>query len=86
NGKPLSPHAFRHARATILLQSCDVTAVADFLGNTPEMVMKVYGHNQVDTKKLAERDSVIFGRTTQEQEPGKTIEQKIAGLTDGLNK
>jgi len=68
NGKPLSPHAFRHARATHLLNDgWDVTAVADWLGNTPQMVMAVYGHNQVDVKKLQEQDRERFKKAEKKE-------------------
>jgi integrase len=81
NGKPLSPHAFRHARATHMLNDgWDVVAVADFLGNTPEMVMKVYGHSQVDVKKLAERDKARFYK--EKETPAITPEPAAETLED----
>lgn len=45
----LTRHALRHTFATLSLQAgCSVWAVASMLGNTPEMVAKVYGHHCPD--------------------------------------
>lgn len=42
----ITPHGLRHTHATILIgQKTPLKTIADRLGNTPEMVLKVYGHS-----------------------------------------
>lgn len=40
----ITPHGLRHTHASILIMKRPVNEVADRLGNTPEMIHKVYGH------------------------------------------
>lgn len=49
--KKITPHGLRHTHATILLTKRPVNEVADRLGNTPEMIHRVYGHMMEDMKK-----------------------------------
>lgn len=48
--KKITPHGLRHTHATILLVKRPVNEVADRLGNTPEMIHRVYGHLMEDMK------------------------------------
>lgn len=48
--KKITPHGLRHTHATILLTKRPVNEVADRLGNTPEMIHRVYGHLMEDMK------------------------------------
>src|SRR5699024_5243791 len=48
--KKVTPHGLRHNHATILLTKRPVNEVADRLGNTPEMIHRVYGHLMEDMK------------------------------------
>lgn len=54
-------HGLRHTHATILLNSGqNVKVIAERLGNTPEMILNIYGH----VLKEAEAESVaLFNRT-----------------------
>jgi integrase len=50
--KRITPHGLRHTHATILIsQRIPVKAVADRLGNTPQMILDVYGHSFKDLEK-----------------------------------
>jgi len=56
----LTPHGLRHTHATILIsQRVPLKTIADRLGNTPEMVLKVYGHSY---KELEEESVTVFGQ------------------------
>lgn len=53
--KRITPHGLRHSHATILIgQRIPVKVIADRLGNTPQMILDVYGH----TFKDLEQESV----------------------------
>ena len=56
----MSPHGFRHTHATVLInQGVNVKVIAERLGNTPAMILDVYGH----TFKELEQGSVdVFGQ------------------------
>jgi integrase len=44
--KRITPHGLRHTHATILIsQKQPVNVISERLGNTPEMIWNVYGHN-----------------------------------------
>lgn len=49
--KDITPHGLRHTHATILITKRPVNEVADRLGNTPEMIHRVYGHLLEDVRK-----------------------------------
>jgi len=49
-----TPHILRHTRATLMLRAGVPTQeVADYLGMTPAMVLKVYGHTASEYQKRA---------------------------------
>lgn len=49
-----TPHILRHTRATLMLRAgVPVVEVADYLGMTPAMVLKVYGHTASEYQKRA---------------------------------
>ncbi|MFC5587598.1 tyrosine-type recombinase/integrase [Sporosarcina soli] len=53
--KRITPHGLRHTHATIMIsKGVPLQTVADRLGNTPEMILRVYGH----TLKELEIESV----------------------------
>lgn len=57
--KQVSPHGLRHTHATILIsQRIPVKTIADRLGNTPQMVLNIYGHS---FKELEEESVQAFG-------------------------
>lgn len=44
--KRITPHGLRHTHATILIeQRTPIRTIAERLGNTPEMIMTIYGHS-----------------------------------------
>lgn len=54
--KKITPHGLRHTHATILIsQKQPVNVIAERLGNTPQMIWDIYGHNF----KAMEQESVI---------------------------
>lgn len=54
-------HGLRHTHATILLNNgIPVKAIAERLGNTPEMVHTVYGHI---LKELEDKTVNVFSET-----------------------
>lgn len=58
--KDITPHGLRHTHATILIsQRIPIKTISDRLGNTPEMVLKVYSHS---FKELEEESVVAFGQ------------------------
>ena len=58
NLKTISPHGLRHTHATILIsQRIPVKVIADRLGNTPQMILDIYGHS---FKDLEEESVVAF--------------------------
>lgn len=57
--KNITPHGLRHTHATILIgQKIPLKTIANRLGNTPEMILNVYGHS---FKELEEESVVAFG-------------------------
>lgn len=49
-----TPHILRHTRATLMLRvGVPVVEVADYLGMSPAMVLKVYGHTSSEYQKRA---------------------------------
>lgn len=49
-----TPHILRHTRATLMLRAgVPVQEVADYLGATPAMILKVYGHTASEYQKRA---------------------------------
>ena len=51
----ITPHGLRHTHATLLInQGVGVKYIAERLGNTPMMILDIYGH----TFKKVERDIV----------------------------
>ena len=50
--KKITPHGLRHSHATILIgQRIPVKVVADRLGNTPQMILDIYGHSFKDLEE-----------------------------------
>lgn len=50
--KKITPHGLRHTHATILIaEKTPLKTISDRLGNTPEMVLKVYGHSFKELEK-----------------------------------
>lgn len=44
--KSITPHGLRHTHATIMLsKGIPLQTIADRLGNTPMMILSVYGHS-----------------------------------------
>ena len=61
NLKKVSPHGLRHTHATTLIKGrIPVTTIAERLGNTTEMIHKIYGHNLDELDKEAVQ---VFGDT-----------------------
>lgn len=58
--KRITPHGLRHTHATILIsQRIPVKVIADRLGNTPQMILDIYGHS---FKDLEEESVQAFGQ------------------------
>lgn len=58
--KRITPHGLRHTHATILIgQRIPVKVIADRLGNTPQMILDIYGHS---FKDLEEESVLAFGQ------------------------
>ncbi|TYR82116.1 site-specific integrase [Priestia megaterium] len=54
--KTVTPHGLRHTHATILIgQRIPVKVIAERLGNTPQMILDIYGHSF----KALEEESVL---------------------------
>jgi len=50
--KTISPHGLRHTHAPILIsQRIPVKVIADRLGNTPQMILDIYGHSFKDLEE-----------------------------------
>lgn len=53
--KSITPHGLRHTHATILLsqgkRGSSVKVVAERLGNTPQMILDIYGHTFLDLEE-----------------------------------
>lgn len=50
--KLITPHGLRHTHATILIgQRIPVKVIADRLGNTPQMILDIYGHSFKDLEE-----------------------------------
>lgn len=48
----ITPHGLRHTHATILIaQRIPVKVIADRLGNTPQMILDIYGHSFKDLEQ-----------------------------------
>lgn len=59
--KEVTPHGLRHTHATILIKGrIPVKTISERLGNTPEMIHKIYGHNLDELDKEAVH---VFGNT-----------------------
>ncbi|MGE7977308.1 tyrosine-type recombinase/integrase [Psychrobacillus sp. NPDC093200] len=59
NLKEVTPHGLRHTHATILMKErIPVKTISERLGNTPEMINNVYGHN---LKELELEAVQVFG-------------------------
>ncbi len=57
--KKISPHGLRHTHATILIDELvPPTDIADRLGNTLEMIYRVYAHS---FKKIENKTVIAFG-------------------------
>lgn len=60
----ITPHSFRHARASKLLKACknmlDVVAVARYMGHSPSMLMDTYSHCQENTIKGVLRRAGLY--------------------------
>lgn len=62
--KEITPHGLRHTHATILIsKNVNVKVIADRLGNSPGMILNIYGHS---FKKLEEESVGIFGDALKE--------------------
>ncbi|MGW6108183.1 site-specific integrase, partial [Bacillus subtilis] len=56
--KKITPHGLRHSHATILISKrTPVKVIADRLGNTPQMILDIYGHS---FKDLEEQSVLAF--------------------------
>ncbi|MED4052962.1 tyrosine-type recombinase/integrase [Niallia taxi] len=56
----ITPHGLRHTHATLLIgQRIPVKVIADRLGNTPQMILDIYGHS---FKDLEEESVIAFGQ------------------------
>jgi site-specific recombinase XerD len=51
-GKKLTPHKLRHSRITHLLTKYDMNAVANFAGNTVDVMLKMYAHTEINQIEL----------------------------------
>lgn len=53
--KPITPHGLRHTHATLLLsqgkRASSIKVVAERLGNTPQMILDIYGHTFLDLEE-----------------------------------
>jgi integrase len=50
--KKVTPHGLRHTHATLLIsQRIPVKVIADRLGNTPQMILDIYGHSFKDLEE-----------------------------------
>lgn len=53
--KPITPHGLRHTHATLLLSqgksAASIKVVAERLGNTPQMILDIYGHTFLDLEE-----------------------------------
>ncbi|MED4206560.1 tyrosine-type recombinase/integrase [Neobacillus mesonae] len=58
--KSITPHGLRHTHATVLIgQRTPVKVIAERLGNTPQMILDVYGHS---FKELEEEAVIAFSK------------------------
>ncbi len=52
NLKRITPHGLRHTHATILISKrIPIKVIADRLGNTPQMILDIYGHSFKDLEE-----------------------------------
>ncbi|WP_375337620.1 hypothetical protein [Domibacillus sp. PGB-M46] len=50
--KRITPYGLRHTQATLLIsQRIPVKTIADRLGNTPHMILNIYGHSFKELEK-----------------------------------
>jgi integrase len=55
-GADVTPHTWRHTAATWLMQrNADLWEASEFLGMTPEVLLRVYGHHRTDRLKSVHR-------------------------------
>lgn len=60
NLKRITPHGLRHTHATILMSKrLPVNAIADRLGNTPQLIFNTYGHI---VKEMEEESVIAFSQ------------------------
>ncbi|WP_062047728.1 tyrosine-type recombinase/integrase [Bacillus sp. JCM 19034] len=64
NIKSITPHGLRHTHATLLIsKGVNVKVIADRLGNTPGMILDIYGHS---FKQLEEESVNLFSKSLEE--------------------
>src|SRR3954470_610175 len=52
----VTPHTWRHTAATWLMQrNADLWEASEFLGMTPDVLLRVYGHHRTDRLKTVHR-------------------------------
>jgi len=52
----VTPHTWRHTAATWLMQrNADLSEASEFLGMTPDVLLRVYGHHRTDRLKTVHR-------------------------------
>lgn len=67
--KSITPHGLRHTHATLLIsKNVSVKVIADRLGNTPQMILDIYGHT---FKELEEESVQLFADSLNGQQTGK---------------
>jgi integrase len=73
--KSITPHGLRHTHATLLLsqgkRGASVKVVAERLGNTPQMILDIYGHTFLD---LEEESVQIFSESLSGAKTGANSE------------
>ena len=61
--KPITLHGLRHTHATLLIsKGVSVKVIAERLGNTPQMILDIYGHS---FQELEERSVQLFSESLQ---------------------
>jgi|SRR3954470_7244961 integrase len=71
----VTPHTWRHTAATWLMQrNADLWEASEFLGMTPEVLLRVYGHRRTDRLKTLHRP--IDKRDRREKVAEKVAEVK----------
>lgn len=73
--KPITPHGLRHTHATLLLsqgkRAASIKVVAERLGNTPQMILDIYGHTYLD---LEEESVQLFSESLSGAKTGANSE------------